>query len=169
VSGDPDDLRAGLAALSDLGLSCDVLGGGDLLPRAAALARRHAGVTFILNHLAGARIADGGAPAWIGRLQPLAELPNVAMKLSGFLTAADPRPLSADRLRPYVEGALRLFGATRLMFGSDWPVCLRGGRYGDAVGLARQVIAGLSADQQAAIMGGAAARAYRIENGGEHV
>jgi L-fuconolactonase len=161
LTGSPDALRPGLNALADLGLCCDVLGAGPLLPQVAELARRHPGITFVLNHVAGARVAQDGLPAWRAQAQPLADLPNVAIKLSGFLTAG-PRPPTANELASLVEAAIGLFGPARLMFGSDWPVCLRGGRYGDAVGLARQAIAGLPSDQQSQIMGGAAARAYHI-------
>jgi L-fuconolactonase len=79
-----------------------------------------------------------------------------------MVTEADHASWTVDSLRPYAETALDAFGAERLMFGSDWPVCLLAASYAEVADAAEQLVAGLSKDEQAEIFGGTAARAYRL-------
>lgn len=87
--------------------------------------------------------------------------PNVTAKLSGLDTAAGPG-WTADELRPAVDVALEAFGPERLMFGSDWPVSRLVSTYREVVDAAASLVGDLSASEQAAILGGTAARVYRI-------
>ncbi len=152
----------GFDALARLELTCDVLVPPETRPQLAEAIARIPDVTFILDHFAGARIQLGGAAAWSNEMRALAALPNVVMKLSGFLTAADPKPLTAQTLREYVESALDLFGAERLMYGSDWPVCMLGGSYADTVDWLRQATDDLSADEQDYIWHKTAIQTYKL-------
>jgi len=81
------------------------------------------------------------------------------------VTEADWRGWSPAVLRPYVERALGWFGAERLLFGSDWPVCLVAASYAQVVALARELLRGLPAGQQSAVLGGNAATFYRLSGG----
>ena len=91
----------------------------------------------------------------------MAEYPNVVCKVSGMITEARPDWTPAD-IRPYFDAVLEMFGPTRLMFGSDWPVCLLHGSYEQVRDLVAQFVAGLSEDEQAAVWGGTAQRVYRL-------
>ncbi len=152
----------GLDALADLGLSCDLLMGPNHIESVVALARSHPRIVYVLDHFAGFRLAPGAHEAWRRQVQPLADLPNVTLKVSGYLTAAEPRPLQVETLRAWVEAAMDVFGAGRLMYGSDWPVCLQAGQYVDGVHPLREATAHLSPAAQASIWAGAATRVYRL-------
>ena len=94
--------------------------------------------------------------AWRRHFDELAELPNVCCKLSGLVTEADWRAWTPAELRPYLDAALESFGPSRLMIGSDWPVCLVAASYGDVIGLVRDAIGEYSADEQEQMLGGTA-------------
>jgi len=126
------------------------------------LAREMPGLRFVIDHLAKPPIRTGATEPWASLLRPFGELPNVWCKLSGLVTEADPVAWQVADLAPFVEIALETFGPQRLLFGSDWPVCLLAASYADVVGAARELTAGLSTAERTAIFGGAAAAAYRL-------
>ena len=95
-------------------------------------------------------------------MEQLARESNVYCKLSGMVTEAGFANWRADELTPYMELALEWFGPARLMFGSDWPVCLLGGSYADVYGIVAEFIGKLSESEQAQIMGGTAAGFYGL-------
>ena len=117
-----EDVQRGIAAIGEAGLVFDLLVGEAQLPAAAETVRRNPGTKFVLDHVAKRPPEDA---AWAKGVAALAELPNVTCKLSGVLTEFDPQGT--------VARALEWFGAERCMFGSDWPVCLLAGGYGDAL------------------------------------
>ena len=90
----------------------------------------------------------------------MAALPHVWCKLSGLVTEADWRGWTPDTLRPYLDAALDAFGPSRVMFGSDWPVCTVAATYAQVVALVRDAIAQYSADEQAQILGKTAEGVY---------
>ena len=83
-------------------------------------------------------IAEGALEPWAGELAALARLPNVACKLSGLVTEARWDDWDADRIRPYADHVLTVFGPDRVMFGSDWPVCRLAASYGEVRELAQR-------------------------------
>jgi len=143
-------------------LSYDILILERQLPSAIALVDRHPNLTFVLDHLAKPRIKDGAISPWRERIGELAKRPNVYCKISGMVTEADYRAWTPDQLRPYVDVALESFGPHRLMFGSDWPVCLVACDYTRWANIVRGFIQTLSPTEQADIMGNTARRAYRL-------
>ena len=135
----------------------------ELIPEIQSLAENYPEVTFILNHLAGATLAPGGQVDWGNSLRPLAALPNIVMKVSGFLTACDPKPLEQTTLRTYLETALDIFGSERLMYASNFPInILVSAQYGDAIALLQSVTSGLSQDEQYHLWCGTAQRVYKL-------
>ena len=131
---DPDwlaraDVHRGLAAVQDRGLRYDLLVRARELPAAIETVQRFPGLQFVLDHIAKPRIADGRDDRWSRRLPGLAAQPNVAVKLSGMVTEADWATWSPRDLRPFVGRVAQWFGVERLMFGSDWPVCLLAAPY----------------------------------------
>jgi L-fucono-1,5-lactonase len=99
---------------------------------------------------------------WATQLTEAARYTNVFAKISGLNTAADPEHWSADDLKPYIAHAMSVFGADRLMFGSDWPVCLLAGDYARVWAETNRALAGRSDEEIAAIVGGTAARVYKL-------
>jgi L-fuconolactonase len=164
---DPDylrrpDVQAGLATVAAAGLAFDLVVRVDQLPAAAAAAAAVPQCRFVLDHLGKPAIAAGGYDRWRERVAPLAGLPNVTAKLSGLVTEADRAGWTVDDLRPYVATAVDLFGPERLMFGSDWPVCLLAASYAEVVDALADALGPLAPAERAAIWGGTAARTYRL-------
>jgi L-fuconolactonase len=95
-------------------------------------------------------------------MRPFAELPNVWVKVSGMIEEADWQAWRPDDLRPYVDRVLEWFGPRRLMFGSNWPVCLLAGSYAQVLDALSGLLAGLADDERAMILGGNAVAAYRL-------
>lgn len=123
-------VRRGLAAVFDRDLAFDLLVRTRELPAATAAARAFPTGRFILDHAAKPPVATGFDAVWAERLAALAACPNVWCKISGLVTEADWRDWDVERLRPFVDHAARVFGPDRLIFGSDWPVCLLAADYG---------------------------------------
>jgi L-fuconolactonase len=169
VQGEPDpewlcrpDVRRGLKAVGAAGLAYDVLTKPVQLPAAIATVRALPEMTFVLDHLSKPPIAAGKLEPWARLLRELATEPNVYCKLSGMVTEADWAGWTVEQLRPYASTALEAFGAARIMFGSDWPVCLLAASYGEVVDAAAALTAGLSEAEQADVFAGTAERAYRL-------
>jgi L-fuconolactonase len=157
------DVRRGLRAVGAAGLAYDLLTLPHQLPAAVETARDLPEVRFVLDHLSKPLIARGETTPWADDLRALADRPNVAAKLSGLVTEADWTQWSVEGLRPYADVALEAFGPDRLMFGSDWPVCLlAAGSYGEVVDAARELTAGLSGAERAEVFAGTARRWYRL-------
>jgi len=157
-------VRCGMQALQRHGYVYDILVTHRDLAAAAQFAARHDDYWLVLDHLGKPDIARG-AQHWAQQIKPLAALPHVACKLSGLITEAPGGGWQAQQLLPFFEAALEAFGPQRLMFGSDWPVCLLAGDYGQVYRLCEQAVAALSPAQQAAIWGGTASRVYSLAMG----
>jgi len=99
---------------------------------------------------------------WAGRLRELAALPNVWCKVSGMVTEADWSSWTVGDLRPYVDVVLEAFGPGRLLFGSDWPVCLLAASYDRVVDVTRELLDDLSDGERAQVFGGTALKVYRL-------
>ena len=156
------DVRRGLAAVAAAGLVYDLLVRPRELPAALTVARAMPGTRFVLDHLAKPPIASAELEPWAALLAEFGPLEHVALKVSGLVTEADWRTWTVDDLRPYVEHAVQVFGPHRLMFGSDWPVCLVAASYEDVVGATRALTAELASAEREAIFGTTAARVYGL-------
>jgi L-fuconolactonase len=174
VQGEPDprwlawtDVRRGLRAVAGAGLVYDLLTLPHQLPAAIDTARALPGLTFVVDHLSKPPIAAGGLDPWAALVRELAALPNVSCKLSGMITEAGPHWTVAG-LRPYAEAVLDAFGPARVMFGSDWPVCLLAASYADVTSAARELTAALTREERALVFGGTAARVYGLPDAGTH-
>ena len=157
----PDAVR-GLRAVAAAGLVYDLLVLVPQLAVATAVVRELPELSFVLDHLAKPGIAAGTWEPWASRLAELARLPNVTAKISGLVTEADWKRWTPGQIATYVRHALDVFGADRLMAGSDWPVCTLAASYGDVWALAETLVANLTDPERAAILGGTASRVYRL-------
>ncbi len=161
-------VQQGLAVLADRELAFDLLLRPRHLAAAIETARRHPDLRLVVDHIAKPPIAarrgwshDGGE--WEAGIRELAHCPNVTCKLSGMITEADPRQWTCDDLKPYVDHVLACFHADRVMFGSDWPVCLLAGSYRQVIEALDSTLIGLSHAEQALVFGENAATFYRLE------
>jgi L-fuconolactonase len=155
----------GLRRAAALGLAFDVVA---VFPRhlrhVPVIADAVPELTIVIDHLANPPIRNDGWERWREELAAAAARPNVFAKLSGLDTAAGPG-WTRRELAPAVDVALEAFGAERLLFGSDWPVCLVQSSYDEVVSAARQLTAALSPTERDAVFGGTARRVYRLRSG----
>jgi L-fuconolactonase len=157
------DFNHGIEALRRFGLAYDILIREHQLPMAVALVDRHPDQVFVVDHVAKPRIRDGILSPWRERMRGLGRRPNVFCKLSGMVTEADPRAWTRTSLEPYASAVLEAFGPSRVMFGSDWPVCLAGGGYSQWLATVRELCGALSAAERGMVLGGTARRAYKLD------
>ncbi len=157
-----EDFRRGIGVLKKFGLVYDILIYEKQLPAAIELVDKFPKQVFVLDHAAKAKIREKVISPWRERMKELAKRENVYCKLSGMATEADHGGWEPADLRPYVDVAMEAFGPKRLMFGSDWPVCLLAVTYQRWVGVVRDFIAKLSASEQERVMGGTALEAYKL-------
>lgn len=157
-----DDFNRGIDALGDFWLTYDILIYERHLPTAIEFVDRHPHQTFVLDHLAKPRAKDHALEPWGTNIRKLAERENVYCKFSGLATEADWVNWSEADLRPYWDVVLDAFTPRRLMFGSDWPVCLLATGYRSWYDLCCRFAGELSKDEQARFFGGTAVEAYRL-------
>lgn len=157
------DFQAGIRELGRYPLCYDVLIFEKYLPQTIAFVDQHPHIRMVLDHIAKPQIrAQEFSTTWAKNIRLLAEREHVTCKLSGMVTEVQGGGWDAELLRPYFDTVLEAFGPQRLMFGSDWPVCLMRSSHRAWVETVESWIATLSADEQAAIMGGTAARVYGL-------
>jgi len=156
------DVVGGIRAVGAAGLAYDLLLRPRELPAALELAGRLPDVRFVIDHLAKPPIATGELEPWRSRIAAFAPFEHVACKVSGLVTEADWSSWTPADLQPFVDHAIDVFGPERLVFGSDWPVCLLAATYAQVVGVARTTLSGLTDREQAAVMGANATRIYGL-------
>lgn len=160
---DRDDFNAGIRLLRSFDLVYDILIFGKQLPMAIRFVDRHPNQPFVLDHIAKPVISSNGLDKqWEKDFRELAKRPNVDCKFSALLTEVRDPDWTVEMLRPYWNVALDAFGPDRLMFGSDWPVCLLRSSYADWVAAVSVFANDLNAQQQANFWGGNANRAYHL-------
>jgi L-fuconolactonase len=158
------DVRRGLVAVQKRGLAYDLLVRARELPAAIDTVRALPDLQFVLDHIAKPRIAEGKDPEWQKSMPALAALPNVAVKLSGMVTEANWASWTPTDLRPFVASVVDWFGAGRLMFGSDWPVCLLATSYEGVIRGLEEALGPMSSEDAARIFGLNAVSAYRLHS-----
>ncbi|KZB81359.1 amidohydrolase family protein [Amycolatopsis regifaucium] len=157
----PEVLR-GLAVLGETGLAYDLLVKPPQLAAALAAAKSLPDQVFVLDHAAKPPISSGEWQPWADGLAALGALENVYCKLSGLVTEADWAQWKVGHLARWTEHVLESFGASRLMFGSDWPVCELAAAYEVVVDTAVSLTGSLSDAERLEFFDGTARRAYRL-------
>ncbi|MFL9831409.1 amidohydrolase family protein [Flavobacterium sp. ST-87] len=152
----------GIAALEKYNFTYDILIFPHQLGAALELVRRFPNQKFVIDHIAKPYIKDGFYDGWAALIKTIGQYPNVYCKLSGMTTEADYNTWTPEQIEPYMQLVLDAFGTDRILFGSDWPVCLVAGNYTKTKELVTQFIAKLSSEEQAAIMGGNAINFYNL-------
>jgi len=157
-----EDVAAGIQRLARFGLTYDILVYHRQLPAALTLVDRLPSQPFVVDHLAKPPIRAAALEPWATNMRELSRRPNVWCKLSGMVTEADWRSWTPADLNPYVDVVLEAFGPERLMFGSDWPVCLLAADYSEVVDAVEEVATTLTPAERADIFGGTARRFYGL-------
>jgi L-fuconolactonase len=169
VQGEPDpefilrsDFNRGISLLKKYSLVYDILIFERQLPNAIRFVDQHPDQVFVLDHIAKPRIAANELSPWKEYIQELAKRENVSCKISGMVTEADFTNWTQAQLQPYFDVVLEAFGPDRLLFGSDWPVCLVATSYKNWVDLVKETISTFTESEQAKIMGGNAMKIYNL-------
>lgn len=169
IQGEPDehyilraDFNAGIRVLQHYGLAYDILIFERHLPQTIQFVDKHPHQVFIVDHLAKPRVRENVLSPWRENIHELSKREHVYCKISGLVTEADYHNWTEERLQPYMETVLQAFGPRRVMFGSDWPVCLVACTYQRWFQIVTRLVSKLSPDEQAQVMGGTAIRAYRL-------
>ncbi len=170
VQGEPDDrfmLRPaflrGLGKLKQFKLKYDLLIVPKQLPAAIAVVQKLPDQPFVLDHIAKPFIKDGKISPWKEQILELAKSKNVLCKVSGMITEAKRGAWQKADFRPYLDIVFEAFGEDRLMFGSDWPVCLLSGTYPQVRELVDDYLEKLPAGTRAKVFGENCAKFYGVK------
>lgn len=156
------DFKNGIAALQSFNFTYDILIYPDQLPYAKQLAALFPEQKFVVDHLAKPYIKFKKIEQWKNDLKAIAQHQNVYCKLSGMTTEADWQQWQNEDLKPYIDVAVEAFGANRILFGSDWPVCLLAAGYKETVGIAQHYFSSFSRDEQNKVFGQNAVDFYNL-------
>ncbi len=154
----------GIQALKEFAFTYDILIYARQLPAALELVSRFPEQPFVVDHMAKPAIKSGELAPWAAQMRSLADHSNVYCKISGLVTEADWRNWRGEDFVPYLDVVFETFGPERLMFGSDWPVCLVAGNYPQVKQLIETYVTRLPIYQKKAIFGLNAARFYGLES-----
>ncbi len=157
----PDFLR-GISLLEKYSYVYDILVFPHQLAAALEFVKQFPNQKFVIDHIAKPYIKDGFFEGWAVLMKEIAQHENVHCKLSGMITEADYKTWTPQQISPYMDWVLNAFGADRIMYGSDWPVCLVAGNYGQVKQLVADFIAPLSDDEKKTITGGNAIKFYNL-------
>jgi L-fuconolactonase len=170
VQSEPDDhflLRQdfllGITSLEEFDLAYDILIYTKHLPVAAEFVERFPKQRFVLDHLAKPAIKIQEVESWAAGIRRLAAFPNVSCKLSGLVTEADWQRWKPEDFTPYLDIAFEAFGTSRLMIGSDWPVCLVAGSYNRTIDVVKDYLKQHNAEIREAVLGENARRFWKLK------
>lgn len=157
-----DDFQSGIEQLHQFNFTYDILIFPNQLPAAIELVKNFPNQNFVLDHIAKPYIKAGKMADWAKHIEQIALYPNLMCKLSGMVTEADWKNWKPADFVPYLDVVFQSFGPARLMFGSDWPVCLLGGSYLEVKGIIDSYLQGYSKADQALIWGTNAEQFYQL-------
>jgi len=156
------ELQRGIAALQSYGFTYDILIYPKHLPQSIKLVKAHPDQLFVIDHLAKPDIKNGRFDGWDAGLKAIAGYDNVYCKLSGMITEAELKTWTKEDIFPFMDKAFEAFGAERLMFGSDWPVCKLAGEYEVVCELVDEYLSKLSTAEQEMVWGQNAKHFYNL-------
>ena len=165
----PDDdwmlgsaLTPAFRAMAEAGLVFDALTLPRHLPNLIKLLDRHPDLAVVIDHGSKPSIATGAIDDWAEAMETLAQNTKASVKLSGLVTEAG-ADWTADRLQPYVNILLNTFGPGRMIWGSDWPVCMLASTYDRWCDATATLLSDVSDVDLAGIMGGNAIQTYQLK------
>lgn len=152
----------GIGVLRKFNFSYDILIFPDQVAFAETLVRKFPDQRFVVDHLAKPYIRDKKLDPWRRDMQRLAALGNVSCKISGMVTEANWHSWKKEDFFPYLDVVVSAFGTDRLLYGSDWPVCLVAASYTEMLAIVTDYFSALSENEQEKIFGGNATKFYNL-------
>ncbi|MDP9079516.1 MAG: amidohydrolase family protein [Bacteroidota bacterium] len=169
LQGEPDraymlnpQFMKGIAALKNYDLAYDILVFPDQLGYTNQFVKNISGVRYVIDHIAKPDIKNKNIDKWANSMRTIAQHENVWCKVSGMVTEADWQNWQEGDFEPYLDVVFEAFGANRVMFGSDWPVCNVAGGYDKIIGIVEKYTSKLSADEQTRFWGLNAIEFYKL-------
>lgn len=169
LQGEPDRalmlqpaFKRGIAALKKFEFTYDILIYPDQLQYIPALVAAFPDQPFVIDHIAKPYIKDKKIDDWKKDMQAVARLPNVYCKISGMVTEADWQNWNQEDFKPYLDTVVESFGIKRVMFGSDWPVCLVAATYGQMMKIVKEYFSSFTQNEQDLFFGGNAILFYHL-------
>jgi L-fuconolactonase len=169
VQGEPDpafilrdDFNRGIDALKEYQLLYEILIYENQLPATIQFVDKHSNQLFVLDHIAKPGIKFNRIDDWAKNLHELAKRENIYCKISGMVTEADLKNWTPEQLEPYFNVVFKAFGPSRLMFGSDWPVCLSTTTYNAWLALVKSELKRFSEQEQKAVLYDNAIKVYSL-------
>lgn len=157
------DFTNGISHLREFGFAYDILVYPKQLPAAIELVAKFPEQRFVIDHLAKPQIMQGNIASWAANILEIAKAPNVYCKVSGMVTEADWRYWKPSDFKPYLDVVFEAFGSERLMFGSDWPVCLLAASYRQVKKLLEDYLQDSPVNEKTDIFGGNTLRFYALK------
>lgn len=158
------DVQKGISYLAKHGLTYDILVFARQLPAAIELAKAFPQQKFVLDHIAKPQISKGLDADWQANITTLAKCQNVLCKLSGMVTETSDYVWQKSDFTPFLDFVFACFGVDRVMYGSDWPVCLLAADYRAQLNILQEYISDFSESEQSKIMGLNAASFYDLKS-----
>lgn len=158
------EFTRGIQALKEFNFTYDILIFPDQLAYSKQLVEAFPDQAFVIDHIAKPPIKDKKISDWKKDIVAIAASPNVMCKISGMVTEADWHNWKREDFRPYMDVVVEAFGINRIMYGSDWPVCLVAGSYEEMLSITQDYFSSFSADEQQLFFGKNAARFYKLDN-----
>jgi L-fuconolactonase len=154
----------GIAALQAYDFTYDILVFPQYLKAVLELVRKFPDQPFVIDHIAKPFIKDGLITEWKKDMVLLSESENVYCKISGMVTEADYHHWKPADFTPYLDAVVNAFGTKRIMYGSDWPVCLVAASYGNVLNIVKTYFASFSSAEQQDFFANNATSFYQLEN-----
>lgn len=154
--------KNGIGLLSKYGFTYDILIFPDQLKYAAELIKEFPDQKFVIDHIAKPPIKNGEIKEWKKNIETLAKYENVYCKISGMVTEANWKQWVLKDFTPYIDTVVESFGTKRIMYGSDWPVCLVAASYDDTLGIVKKYFTSFSVNEQQLFFGGNATQFYNL-------
>lgn len=158
-----DDVVKNLHRIAESGLTFDILAKPPQLVAAVKLVKQSPNNVFVLDHISKPYIAKGEMQPWADQISEIASYENVSVKVSGLFTEANWSNWNNESFKPYLDHILQSFTPDRMMFGSDWPVCLLAASYSQTIGLMEEFAKDFSKSEQESFWAGTAKRAYKLK------
>ena len=152
----------GISYLKNFNFTYDILIYPQHLKAALELVKKFPKQKFVINHLGKPAIAKGHYCGWEKDIKSLSEFENVYCKISGMVTEANWNTWTSENLRPYLDTVVKTFNTKRIMFGSDWPVCLLAASYGNWLQTVQQYFSSFSKNEQEDFFSGNAKQFYNL-------
>ncbi|MES1225181.1 MAG: amidohydrolase family protein [Bacteroidota bacterium] len=156
------DFKRGIDKLREFNFTYDILIFPDQLKYTAEFVSLFPNQTFVIDHIAKPEIKTKKIEDWKKDIQEVAKHENVYCKISGMITEADWKNWSAGDINPYMDIVVEAFGTKRIMYGSDWPVCLVAGSYAETLNVVKNYFSSFTKNEQNMFFGQNAIKFYNL-------